>query len=67
MILTKPESERAASPETLCEILRERDIRCLAIEDNFTALERLKNSNGDVKIIAGSLYLIGSVRKFFVV
>ena len=67
VIVTKPDSERAASPETLCKILRERGIRCLAIEDNFTALERLKNSNGDVKIIAGSLYLIGSVRKFFVV
>ena len=65
VIVTKPDSERAALPEMLCEILRGRGIECAAVEDNFAAVERLKNSGGDVKIIAGSLYLIGAVRKFF--
>ncbi len=66
VIVTKVPSERTAEPETLCEILRGRDVNCVAVEDNFAAVERLKNSGGDVKIIAGSLYLIGAVRKFFI-
>lgn len=66
VIVTKVPSERTAEPETLCEILRRRDVNCVAVEDNFAAVERLKNSGGDVKIIAGSLYLIGAVRKFFI-
>ena len=66
VIVTKVPSERAAEPETLCEILRRRGIECVAVEDNFAAVEKLKNSGGDIKIIAGSLYLIGAVRKFFI-
>ncbi|MBQ3726350.1 MAG: bifunctional folylpolyglutamate synthase/dihydrofolate synthase [Selenomonadaceae bacterium] len=64
VIVTKVDSERAAQPEMLCEILRGRGVECAAVENNFAAVERLKNSSGDVKIIAGSLYLIGAVRKF---
>lgn len=63
VFVTKPNSERAASPETLCEILQGLGIECAAVEDNFEAVERLKNFSCDVKIIAGSLYLIGAVRK----
>ena len=66
VIVTKVPSERTAEPETLCEILRRRGVNCVAVKDNFAAVERLKNSGGDVKIIAGSLYLIGAVRKFFI-
>ena len=66
VFVTKPKSERAASPETICEILRGRGVECVAVDNNFAAVERLKNFFGDVKIIAGSLYLIGAVRKFFV-
>ncbi len=62
VIVTPPDSERAASTETLCKSLREHNIDCVAVENNFEAVERLKNSDGDVKIIAGSLYLIGAVR-----
>jgi len=47
----------------LCEILRGRGVECVAEENNFAAVARLKKSAGDVKIIAGSLYLIGAVRK----
>ena len=66
VIVTPPESERAASTEELCKALQERGIKCLAVEDNFAAVERLMKTSSDVKIIAGSLYLIGAVRKFVV-
>lgn len=66
VIVTPPNSERAASTEPLCKRLHERGIECVAVEDNFAAVERLKNSTGDLKIIAGSLYLIGAIRKFVV-
>ena len=66
VIVTPPPSERAADSEKICRLLGERGIDCVAIDDNFAAVERLKNFPADVKIIAGSLYLIGAVRKFFV-
>ena len=66
VIVTKVPSERTAEPEMICEILRGRGVECVTIENNFAAVERLKNFVSDVKIIAGSLYLIGAVRKFFV-
>lgn len=66
VIVTPPDSERAASAETICEILRDCSIECLAVEDNAEAVKRLMNSGSGVKIIAGSLYLIGAVRKFVV-
>ncbi|MBE8950311.1 MAG: bifunctional folylpolyglutamate synthase/dihydrofolate synthase [Quinella sp. 3Q1] len=62
VIVTPPNSERAASTEIICKSLREHAINCVAVENNFEAVERLKNLSGDVKIIAGSLYLIGAVR-----
>ena len=66
VIVTLPDSERAASIETLCKCLNERGIDCLAVEDNLAAVERLMKTSSDVKIIAGSLYLIGAVRRFVV-
>ena len=63
VIVTPPDSARAASTESLCKVLRENNIPCAAVEDNLAAIERLKKSSGDVKIIAGSLYLIGKVRR----
>ena len=59
-----PDSERAIAPEILCAKIHERGIECVAVDDNFAAVNRLMNSVADVKIIAGSLYLIGAVRKF---
>lgn len=64
VIVTEPQSERAASTAEICAALHERGIDCTAIEDNAAAVERLMSSGGDVKIIAGSLYLIGTVRRF---
>ena len=63
VIVTPPDSDRAASTDMLCKSLHENNIPCVAVENNFEAIERLKNSDGDIKIIAGSLYLIGKVRK----
>ena len=61
VIVTPPDSERAASTKMLCDCLRENNIPCAAVENNFEAVERLKISDGD-----GSLYLIGAVRKFLI-
>ena len=66
VIVTPPNSPRAAKSEIICAKLRGRGIECVAVENNFEAVERLLNSTSDVKIIAGSLYLIGAVRKFVV-
>lgn len=63
VIVTPPASERAASTDMLCKSLHENKIPCVAVENNFEAVERLMNSSADIKIIAGSLYLIGAVRK----
>jgi len=62
VIVTPPDSERAASTNELCKVLSQNKIPCAAVENNFAAIEQLKNSSSDVKIIAGSLYLIGKVR-----
>ena len=64
VIVTPPPSERAASTAELCAELDRRGIACVAVEDNCAAVKRLMNTASDVKIIAGSLYLIGAVRKF---
>ena len=66
VIVTEPPSERAASTETICALLAERKISCIAVKDNFAAVEKLFSTPADVKIIAGSLYLIGAVRQFAV-
>lgn len=63
VIVTPPPSERAATTAELRAELDKRGIACVAVEDNFSAVERLLNTAADVKIIAGSLYLIGNVRR----
>lgn len=62
VIVTPPQSERAASTAEMCAALQAGGIACTAVEDNIAAVERLMTLGGDVKIIAGSLYLIGAVR-----
>ena len=66
VIVTEPPSERAAKVETICRLLDERKISCTAIKDNFAAVEKLFDTVADVKIIAGSLYLIGAIRRHLV-
>ncbi len=62
VIVTEPPSERKADAETICAFLNERKISCVAVKDNFAAVEKLFSTTADVKIIAGSLYLIGAIR-----
>ena len=62
VIVTEPPSERKADAETICALLAERKISCVAVKDNFAAVEKLFSTTADVKIIAGSLYLIGTIR-----
>ncbi len=64
VIVTAPDSERAASTEIICERLSLRGIENIGVAKISDAVEMLKKSAGDVKIIAGSLYLIGAARKF---
>ncbi len=64
VIVTPPLSERAATIKILCENLSERGIKNIGVENIADAVKMLKNAAGDVKIIAGSLYLIGAARKY---
>ncbi len=65
VIVTPPNSERAATTKILCENLSARGIKNTAVENISDAVKLLKNSQAEIKIIAGSLYLIGAARKFF--
>ena len=42
-----------------------RSIKNIAVENLSDAVRILKNTDAEIKIIAGSLYLIGAARKFF--
>lgn len=64
VIVTAPDSERAASIEIICEILNSRGLENIGVAKISDAVDLLKKTSGDVKIIAGSLYLIGAARKF---
>lgn len=63
VIVTLPDSARAATTDELRKSLTENNIPCAAVENNFEAVARLLSSKGEVKIIAGSLYLVGKVRR----
>ena len=65
VIVTPPESERSASTAVICERLSSRGIENVGVENLSAAAALLKKTAGDVKIVAGSLYLIGAARKFF--
>mgnify|MGYP002623749877 CR=1 FL=1 len=62
VIVTPPNSERAAKIETLCETLTSYGIKNIGVENLSNALEKFLHYDG-IKISAGSLYLIGDVRK----
>ena len=66
VIVTPPYSERAATVKTLCDVLTSRRIENLGVKNLPDAVRVLKNMEGEVKIISGSLYLIGAARKFFI-
>ena len=64
VIVTPPDSERAADSKILCETLSAHGIKNFAVEKIPDAVKLLKSTEGETKIIAGSLYLIGAARKF---
>lgn len=64
VIVTAPESERAAEVEVLRDGLNSRGTENIGVEKIADAVEVLRNFDAEVKIVAGSLYLIGAARKF---
>ena len=62
VIVTPPNSERAAQIETICEKLNLCGIKNIGVKNLNDAVEKLLDCKG-IKIAAGSLYLIGDVRK----
>lgn len=66
LILTMPESERSAKPEQLLEILPhayQGKVRCISsVEEALSSAQEIAQPD-DIICIAGSLYLIGAVRK----
>ena len=65
VIVTPPNSDRAAQIETICERLTSRDIENIGIKNLSDAVEKLLQAD-EIKIAAGSLYLIGDVRDILV-
>ena len=66
LLLTRPEGERAATPEQLLENLdaeTRKRCECLAQVDQALARAEALAEVGDLIVVAGSLYLIGAVRK----
>jgi dihydrofolate synthase/folylpolyglutamate synthase len=66
LLLTQPEGERAATPEQLLAHLDETtQTRCRRIASVEEALHRAEElaETGDQIVVAGSLYLVGAVRK----
>ncbi|MFH2124704.1 MAG: folylpolyglutamate synthase/dihydrofolate synthase family protein [Pseudomonadota bacterium] len=66
LLLTRPEGERAAAPEQLLEYLDPMlQGRCECISEVDQALARAETlaAAGDLIVVAGSLYLVGAVRK----
>ena len=67
LILTRPEGERSAEPETLAGFLppaaRERAVLVRDVREALMQAEALA-SPADLIVVAGSLYLIGAVRAF---
>jgi len=69
LLLTRPQGERAATPEQLLAHLDAKiHQRCECIADVEQALRRAEAlaADGDLIVVAGSLYLIGAARRFLV-
>ena len=65
LLLTRPEGERAAAPEQLLEHLdKATQGRCECVPQVDQALARAEvlAAEGDLIVVAGSLYLVGAVR-----
>ena len=61
VIVSPPNSERAATVESLCKTLTAHGIKNIGVENLSDAIEKFLHCDG-IKIAAGSLYLIGDIR-----
>lgn len=69
IILTRPESERAADPQLLQDLLpdsRKKDSLCTHSVEEALAIARNKAEPGDLICVAGSLYLVGRARELLI-
>jgi len=69
LLLTRPAGERAATPgQLLAHLDPTAQPHCECVTDVERALRRAEElaQDGDLIVVAGSLYLIGSVRRFLV-
>ncbi|MBR1580120.1 MAG: bifunctional folylpolyglutamate synthase/dihydrofolate synthase [Selenomonadaceae bacterium] len=68
VIVTRPQSDRAADPNAVAKLIERRQIRAEAIDDVKAAFDKWINggTNQTVLIAAGSLYMIGGVRQMLV-
>ncbi len=69
LLLTRPEGERAATPEQLLENLdaeTRKRCECIAQVDQALARAEALAEVGDLIVVAGSLYLVGAVREILV-
>ena len=63
VIVTRPESSRAAEPQMICDRLSRRSIRSIPIENIEAAFDSwIEGDKQSIRIAAGSLYMIGAVR-----
>ena len=63
VIVTRPNSPRAADPIVVCKKLRYNSIRAEPVENLADAFDMWLNGGSGLRIAAGSLYMIGAVRK----
>ena len=66
LLLTRPDTERAATPEQLASALDSRESRhyeCISTVADALARAQVLASADDLVVVAGSLYLIGEFRK----
>ena len=66
VIVTKPQSERAADPQSICQLLKSNSVNAIAIENNDQAFKHFMENDNEIKIVAGSLYLIGHIREMLI-
>jgi dihydrofolate synthase/folylpolyglutamate synthase len=69
LLLTRPDSERAAEPVDLMNQLRYhegREVRICATVESAVELVRQRAGVDDLIVVAGSLYLVGELRRLLV-
>jgi len=64
VIITVPPSHRATNSIETFEIAKKYSKRVGFIENPIEAVEKVKNIDADLKIVAGSFYLVGYIRDY---